>query len=371
MSRFAQYVRQSFSGAAATVALAAGMAAAPAQAQFKHQVPQLHPTCVTFNNHVARPSQQYDVPLVILAQRITSYSGWAALQDRMKAAGHDLQGLCPNLRTPPPVVPAPLVKGFAVNIMDPSTRGPVNPEIFTKLAKAGALDNIVDTVIQQATSLSLTNENDPLFPDDQDVNARILLSTVLKIYVQTESLFAAIESAVEDKNTTVLKITYAENPELIADISDLHAQAIVAHAQKRTLSEDEKIQFRNKMLTNHLQDPDVRAFMAASVGETMANAAKIKMIEDAGNGRTVTAPVYKPFDNQDIASKLARFPGNVANLDAVKNYKSYWDAEKAKGQDPVSELEDFLSKLPEMAQDLEKRRQNIPTPPSRRFIPDA
>lgn len=360
MSALSQYARRSFAGAAAAVALASGISA-PVQAQSHNQRqlgPAFHESCVPFESNPARAKSTYDEPLQLLINQLKDYSGWPAVRQRMKEARLDLDGLCPAVRTPPPIVPIPMQKGFAVNVIDPSTKRPIDPQKFSTLIKEGNY-SISGAAINMFTSLSLNSKT--LFTSDQDFNTAILLFTAIAAASTSENILLSVEAAAEDHRNGDLDFAYIIMPKLATEISDIHAQALVAKGQNRTLTQAERDGFRQIVFSRMLKDSDTRTNAAQQIFAGLAN----KLIEEARAGKPVALPALLPFSLQVITEKLKPFPGNLANAEVVKDYKSYWDARPE--EDALKAIEKMLPNLPESArakareiEEQEKLQQSLP-----------
>ncbi len=329
MPTFSQYLRRSFAGAAATVALAAGMSTAADAPQTPQFGATLHKSCMPFEDAAAgRTPQKYDEPLGLMIKSLKSYSGWDEIRTRMKNEELHFDGLCTSTQTPPPITPLPAMRGIAVNVLDPQTGTAIDPEKFTGYLNNGDLDYITEATLNFANTSPYVFGREPLFAQDQDFQTVLLLETVLKANATADSIIMAAENAVENNRNAMLEEFYADMPAQVAEISDLHAKVIVAQKQNRDLTEDERNQFRRNIVTLTLQSPIVRADIAQSRGPDIARYIASKMSDDAKHGRPLTAPVFKAYSQDEIAQKLKRFPGNLADLDAVKNYKAYWESRK-------------------------------------------
>lgn len=366
MPTFSQYIRRSFAGAAATVALAAGMTASAADApQTLQYGATMHKSCVPFEKAAAgRAPQKYDEPLGLLIKDLQSYSGWNEIRTRMKEAGIQIDGLCPSTQTPPPITPLPAMRGIAVNIMDPETEAPIDPQKFMDFIKEGALDSVTSAVLNFSNTAPYVYGNNPLFARDQDFQTVLLLETVFKASTTADSIMMAAESAVENDHPDALEKIYATMPAQVAAISDLHAKMIVAQKQNRDLTDYERNQFRRSMVTLALQNPHMRAALAQTRGVDIANFIASKMSDDAENGRPVTAPVFRTYSQDEIAQKLKLFPGNLADLDAVKNYKTYWESHKDKDGAFIAHernLQETPAKVKEIIEDILRQQRQQST----------
>ncbi len=344
--------RRALAGAAASIAFVTGAPVSQAQtatpapaaqnAQRAMFAATLNEVCIPFSN-TSRREKRYDEPLGLLADKIKSFSGWAEIEAGMKASGQAFEGLCPSTTSPPPVSPLPGARGFAVNVLDPNTGRGVDPAIFTEGVKGGHLNEIVDRVIILGSALSTENVNDPLVESDRDFDTLILLNTVKLAQNQATVISLAVEKAVKDDDGAEMKRLYEGSPTRIAVLSDYHAQAIAAKKQNRDLSAAERHAFRDQVVSMMLKDSGIRLHVTKMIIEAVAQDNLNKLISDLEAGKSFTPVERKSFDEAHIKSKLSRFPGNVAENADVKNYKNFWQQQRALEQDPLAVGEEYLN----------------------------
>ncbi len=350
--------RRALAGAAASIAFVTGAPVSQAQAPTAQNAQRamfaatLHEVCIPFSN-TKRREKRYDEPLGLLADKIKNFSGWAEIEAGMKASGQAFEGLCPSTTAPSAVVPTPAIRGFAVNVLDPDTGRGVDPAYFSEGVKGGHLDEIADRVIIISSALSTENVNDPLVESDRDFDTLILLNTVKIAQNQATVISLAIEKAVKDDKGEELKRVYEGSPTRIAMISDYHAQVIAAKKQNRDVSDAERHAFRDKIIGLMLKDPDMRLSMTKMMTQAIAQDNLNKMVSDLEAGKSFTPVERKSFDTDHVQSKLSRFPGNVAAHADVKNYKDFWQQQRAANQDPLAAGEEYLNSLLKQLKDNE------------------
>ncbi len=351
--------RRALAGAAASVAFVTGAPVAQAQAPTAQNAQRamfaatLNEVCIPFSN-TQRREKRYDEPLGLLADKIKSFSGWAEIEAGMKASGQAFEGLCPSTTAPAAVVPTPGIRGFAVNVLDPNTGRGIDPDIFTESVKGGYLDEIADRVIVIGSALSTENVNDPLVESDRDFDTLILLNTVKIAQNQATVISLAIEKAVKDDNGHELKRLYEGSPTRVALLSDYHAQAIAAKKQNRDLSDAERHAFRDKIVSLMLKDPDIRLTLTKMMAQAAAQDNLNKLVSDIEAGKAFTPVERKSFDEGHVKSKLSRFPGNAAENADVKNYKDFWQQQRAADKDPLAAGEEYLKALIKELKDNEE-----------------
>ena len=351
--------RRALAGAAASVAFVTGAPVAQAQAPTAQNAQRamfaatLNDVCIPFSN-TQRRTKRYDEPLGLLADKIKSFSGWAEIEAGMKASGQAFEGLCPSTSVQVAVAPVPGIRGFAVNVLDPSTGRGVDPAIFTESVKGGYLDEIADRVIVIGNALSTENVNDPLVESDRDFDTLILLNTVKIAQNQATVISLAVEKAVKDDSGDELKKLYEGSPTRVALLSDYHAQAIAAKKQNRDLSDAERHAFRDKIVSLMLKDPDIRLTLTKMMAQAAAQDNLNKLVSDIEAGKAFTPVERKSFDEGHVKSKLSRFPGNAAENADVKNYKDFWQQQRAADKDPLAAGEEYLNALIKELKDNEE-----------------
>lgn len=342
--------RRALAGVAASIAFVTGAPVAQAQAPAA-QNPQramfaatLNEVCIPFSN-TARRQHRYDEPLGLLADRIKSFSGWAEIEAGMKASGQAFEGLCPSTSSPPPVAPMPAIRGFAINILDPETGRGVDPALLTQAIKGGHLDIIADRTILIGSTLATESVSEPLAEPDRDFDTLALLTTVKMAHAQATVITLAVERAVKDGKGEELKKLYEGSPTRIALLSDYHAVAIAAQKQNRDISTAERHAFRDKVAGMMLNDPGMRMNVVKMMIQAAAQDHLNKLVSDIEAGKPFTPIERKAYDADHVKAKLSRFPGALADHADVKNYKEFWQQQRAAGQDPLALGEEYLEGL--------------------------
>lgn len=339
--------RRALAGAAASMAFVTGAPVAQAQAPTAQSAQRvmfaatLNEVCIPFSN-TQRRQHRYDEALGLLADKIKSFSGWAEIEAGMKASGQSFEGLCPSTTSPPPVAPVPGIRGFAVSVLDPDTGRGIDPAILIAGVKGGHLDIIVDRTIMIGSALSTENVNAPLLEPDRDLDTLILLNTVRMAQAQATVISLAVEKAVKNDNGEDLKKLYEGSPTRVALLSDYHAVAIAAKKQSRDISAIERHAFRDKVLSLMLKDPGMRMNVTKIVAQAIAQDNLNKLVRDIEAGKSFTPLERKTYDADHIKTKLSRFPGNVAENADVKNYKDFWQKQRAENQDPLIVGEEYI-----------------------------
>ena len=348
MSFFALKIRPSFSGAAASLALAVGMAATvPAHAQFKSQVPEFPESCVPFDGDQSRRKYQYDETLSMLIKNLKAYSGWENIRNQMKATNTQLEGLCPSLTVPAPVADIPHAKAFAINVKNPRTDKPIDPKQFKSMIEEGDY-TVTGALLTMISAHTMNPKSNPLIAEDHDLNASVVLLTALQSNAASEFILAAAEAGSKESRLGDLNFAYSIFPRLAAEISDIHALALAAKSQNRELNESERTKFRQTIFTLMLQDGGIRAQSAQGAFKQIGE----NLVQKALENKPVALPAFKPFSTLGITDKLQRFPGNLIEAPGLKTYKSYW--EDHPNDDAVKNLENALPELPAKAVEVAK-----------------
>ncbi len=363
MSAFSTYARRSFSGTAAAITLAAAMSGtAAAQTSVPAPAAKLPNSCVAFDGDTSRRTQKYDEPLGMIVEQLKSWSGWPALRAQMKAAKIPLDGLCASTQAPAMIIPMTSYHAFALNVIDAETRQPIDPKKFVSLITEEK-HRVTGSIVSHVSTLLVNPDTDPLFTPDQDLHTGIILRTALASNVLASGIMVAAEAAAEDKRTADLDSYYKSMPAHVAEINDFHALALLAKAQKRDISEEERNKFRNTIFTIMLKEPVVRARGAHAAFKDMAQFIASKIITDVSEEREPVTPVFTPFTPENIAEKLKRFPGNLAASEMVLSYKAYWAAHPQ--QDEAVIIQKALDSVPDqvMQQLMKDDEEEVaPTP---------
>lgn len=337
--------RRALAGAAAASVFA--MAACPlaAETQAPASAPDilsgtLHKTCLPFND-TQRRRESYDEPLGLLADKIKSFSVWAEIEAGMKANGQVIEGLCPSTSLPSATL-ATNIRGFIVNVMDSETGQPFYPAKFADAVRQGAFDTVTDEIILTTAMLAILDFTKPAALTDEDIDAATLLNTITQALAKAIIISLAVERAVKYDDSKLLRVFYEREPSYIADISDYHAQAIVAQKQNRDLLPAEHHAFRDKIIDHMLKEPDLRRKMAKIFAETLVQDQTEKWRSDLEAGQPFTPLTLKPYDAAYIADRLKNVPGNLSEHPAVKGYKDYWQQQRAAGQDPITLVEKYI-----------------------------
>ena len=140
----------------------------------------------------------------------------------------------------------------------------------------------------------------------------------------------------------------------MALLSDYHAQAIAAKKQNRDLSDAERHAFRDKIVSLMLKDPDIRLTLTKMMAQAAAQDNLNKLVSDIEAGKAFTPVERKSFDEGHVKSKLSRFPGHAAENADVKNYKDFWQQQRAADKDPLAAGEEYLNALIKELKDNEE-----------------
>lgn len=312
--------------------------------------------CDSFNaTSPVRKNPFSDVSQLTIKQ-LKDYSGWNKLLEGAKRGGVTLEGICPlQMRAPnQPIVDIDTdANSIDITIFPVERNDKKSPlQILT--------ENIRDDKLSYAgpiiSRMALLQGN---LPDDDFVNGTegfhnlILLNTALPAYTISEAVLFAVEAAAEDGRKLEINAMYRSSPLMVQEINDIHAKALVAKAQNRSLSETERADFHKKVMRVLIESTDARMSAAqVSVGVMAA-----RMAEDIMEGKNPTAPSHA-LNSELLTQKISRLIGDQAAADVVNTYKTLWSN---KSDDPVKPVEAELSRLPDIARkqvEEFKRMQN-------------
>ncbi len=317
--------------------------------------PQLNNMCIAFNN-TQRRTHPFDEALSILADKATAYSGWAELRAGLNANKFYFDGICPSKTAPKTVAPVPSLRGFAIRLSHPETGEMPSAAIVTAAMRKGAAEPLAEQIIMNSAILSVTNISEMTETSDRDAETLALLSTLALAYTQANTITFAVETALKNEDSNALDNFYNNVPQHISDISDLHATAIAAQKQGRTLNAAERQEFRDKILGALLKNPSVRKYMAEAISNTTAQSYFAKAAADLRAGGSFTPPQRKAFDKAYLKDRLQKLPGNIGKHPDAQNYISYWQEQRARDQDPMVVFE---QKLRELAQQIKANENDL------------
>lgn len=372
--------RRLMAGAAASMALAAAAPMAPAQAQAQSQAPQtkapatdergfalkLNPLCVAFND-TKRRKNPYDEPLGLLADKVIAYSGWSEIQAGMKKNDFHFEGLCPTKSGTQPIVPSPAFRGFMVRIGDDESGTLPPPALLTQAVKTGAADPIAEQVVILSSMLAITNEHE-MDGSSQDIETLALIRSLALAYTQANSMIFAVENAVKTDAHKSLNNFYDNVSEHVADLSDLHATALIAQKQGRNLSEAERQKFRDKVVNHKLQSPALRTQIAQSIASETTAQYMEKAQSDLNAGKNFTAPQRQSYNEAQLKNRLNSLPGNIGKSAAAQNYVQFWQQQRVQNKDPMifhdNHIQELVKQIHAKMSEIRKPAapQNSPAP---------
>lgn len=370
MSSLLKSLRCSFASVTAGVALAAGIGTAQAgpiftTPGFEGALPQ---QCSPLDDGSPIIRGPFDKTVRDTLKNLQAYSRLPALLEDAKRAGMEIKGVCPNFDNPANGMVGydPQTKALLINMADPSSESPapMNAETVDAFTEMGYL-SFTSEIISELAQATAKDKQNPLFKPTQDFDTLMLLGTTLTANAMAEKILFAVEAAGEDNRLSEVNHLYRKYPRLIGEISDMHALALAAKTQNRTLTDQERNTFRNNILAVFLKDKTMRTMSAQMSLAQMANVTLQKMVMDKQAGRPMTPLTHSAATESDIANLLSRYPGNQAQSLAVKTYKEYW---RSQPDDPAAELREHVPKLPEYARDeIEKQGNTLKPQPQLRF----
>lgn len=368
MSSLLKSMRRSFASVTAGMALATGIGVAQA-GPILQTLPQsasaLPEACSPLNDGSPLVRSPFDKAIRDTLKHLQAYSRLPALLEDAKKAGMEIKGLCPDFSNPAEgmVNYDPENKVILINIANPASKvpAPMNPETFDHFTDQGYISHTSE-IIADLAQTAAKNKQNPLFKPEQDFDTLMLLGTLLSANAMAEKILFAVEAAGEDNRPGNVNHLYRQYPRLIGEVSDMHALALAAKMQNRTLTDQERDTFRNNLVALFLKDKNMRAAGAQMSLAQMASVTLHKMASDKKAGRPMTPLTHKAATESEITTLLSRYPGQQGLSEAVKNYHNYW---RAQPDDPAAELREHVPKLPEYVRDEIAKQGFKPQPQPR------
>ncbi|MFN3828112.1 MAG: hypothetical protein ACK4NR_10875 [Micavibrio sp.] len=368
MSSLIQRARRSFTAVAAGTTLAVAVGLAQAQAapiyQFIQPPEGLPDNCLPFNKTKTLPAGPYNKVLEKVKAQLENYSGFKKIFDGAKAGGMNVEGLC--------VAPLPLTGGltpfhersraFIINVQSPYTNdrpAPMKPEDVMEIIEGGTA-SYAASILAQLQAQSLASPSSPLYDLRHDFETLTLINTLVAAHAIAENILFAAEAAGDDKDNGSISYIYNVMPTRVQEISDLHAKALVAKAEGRSLTQAERDSFRMTITEIMMKDPQTRAKSAQASASLIGALTEDKLKNDIANGQPLALPVSEPY-SAGKAKETTSALGNSAQLGrAIDSYKAYWDARAA--EDPAQTYKQQLQELQQSM--LDQARQYLRQQPS-------
>lgn len=346
MSSLTQRVRRSFMNVSAGVTLAAVIGSASAQAApiliFTDPAEGLPQNCVPFDTN--RPSfpNPYNQILSKTVEQLKNYSNFSKLFEAAKQNGVEVEGLCTGLRPLQhgTAIYSPESKSFLLNMQQPGANGPspFHPDHIMELVNQG-IGSFSTTIIATLTTAAYDSEQDPFFKERYDLETLTLLSTMAFSQTLSEQILFAAESAAEDNDKSTLNYTYNMMPQMVQELSDLHAKALVAKAEGRGLTDEERHNFRAAFISSMMKSPEMRARASKAAANIMIQMSENKLNNDLETGQTPTLPVTETYSPALIKQAISRFPGHEQLHPAVESYKDYWQSQQTADSLPSVQIQ--------------------------------
>ncbi|QQG36991.1 MAG: hypothetical protein HYS17_04275 [Micavibrio aeruginosavorus] len=364
MSSLLRSLRRPFASVAVGMALAVGINTAQAGPVFLNGLPgmpkALPEHCSPLDDASPIIRSEFDGVVRQTLKDLKAYSRFPTLLEDARKAGIKVEAICPDFRDPSKGMATynEEYKAIMINVADPTSEAPaaMHPEKIKFMTEQGYL-SYTGEIISDLAMMTAANPQNPLFKPGHDFDTAMLLTTAMIANSMAEKLLFAAEAAAEDGRSNDINNLYRKFPRLIGEVSDLHALALAAKAQNRSLTDEERDGFRNVLLAKFLKDPIVRASSAQMALEQIGQLTGEKMVNDRKAGRPMTDVEHKPATEVEITNLLDRYPGQQGLSEAVKNYHSFWRTQQ---EDPATQFRQKLTLLPDYIRQQIEQRSRMP-----------
>lgn len=319
-------IRQIFSNLATSVVLCSLTAQANAQSTVK--APALPEYCVRFDTNQTRNKYPYDKAMFQILRRLNAYSGWPDIV--MKAKIHlGIEGLCPDNTTDQLIELNPENGSVAVGITDKNSGKNINPDMLAFMIYADQ-HPVTGMIVGNLTGLSSQFDGSFGEDDNESLNDYIVQMTAVRATIVSEEILLGAEMSSYYKEHGDLEFNMGRFSQLQNEIFILTFQSAAAATEKRRLSEEEKMTFRQAVFSSLLKNADLRTNFIKSWTQDHYN----EMEDRAVKGLEVKTPIVQLFSFDEVKAKLARFPGNLAQTEFLRaEYETYWQSRAT--QDPT------------------------------------